>query len=202
MELIEFKQKMTELQQIIIDGIMYFSAWRALSYIDEKTGKTLNRYKGLFLPAQQSFKKMALLEFSKIFNRDKRTSSLRNILEAAIVNRELLTPYAEDSDFQEILHWLAANEDLLKRLKDFRNQRLAHHDSIVVFKSLLYGEVKTLIEEIQKEFNLLKSLHDNGETAFEFIVEQTENDVLEVIKIMRQDRDNALKLQERRHKEI
>ncbi len=189
----EFEKRMAELQNIIVDGIVYFTAWRTLSDLDNDMARALNRYKGLFLPTQLSLKNMALLQFSKIFDCDARTSSLRNLLTVAIENQKLLTSHAKESDLQNIKRWIDDNENLLDRLKRFRNKRIAHHDSIYTRQSLLFGEVKKLVDEVQSMFNLLRFGHDRSTTSFEYIVKDTERHTSQVIQIIREERDRDIK---------
>ena len=67
----------------------------------------------------------ALMQFAKVFDRDPRTISLRNLLIAARENRKDLVPYAKDQDLIDIEQKINASESLLERLKCYRDQRLA-----------------------------------------------------------------------------
>ena len=83
MERQEFKRQLDELGKVISDGIAYFSAWRGLMVEDEDSAQALNRYRGLFLTARVALLKMTLIQFAKVFDRDRRTVSLRNLLAEA-----------------------------------------------------------------------------------------------------------------------
>ena len=128
----EFKRQLDELCKVISDGIAYFSAWRGLMVEDEDSAHALNRYRGLFLPARSALLWMTLMQFAKVFDRDSRTVSLRNLLTAAKKDREHLTPYATEENLRHIEQKVDASEGLLERLKRLRIQRIAHHDAITV----------------------------------------------------------------------
>lgn len=192
MELEEFKKQLGELRTIITDGIAYFSAWYSIANLDESQAKALNRYRGFFLPARNSLKSMALLQFAKVFDKDYRAVSLRNLLTAVNNNPNLLTPHAEENDLQDIMAKIDTNEKLLAPLKNLRDQRLAHHDSsISEDTSLTYGQVKQLINDLKDMYNLLSRGHERSTTSFDHITSEAERNTLDVIRIMCEERDRA-----------
>ena len=194
MEFQEFKHQLDELRDIISDGIAYFSAWKGLMVGDEDSAQSLNRYRGLFLPARNALLWSALMQFAKVFDRDPRTVSLRNLLTVAKNNKENLTPYATEDDLLDIEQKIDASETLLERLKGFRDQRLAHHDATVTGRvSLLFGEVERLIDEVKSMYNSLRRVHDRSTTAFDYLARKAERNTSEVVSIMREEKDRALR---------
>lgn len=156
---------------------------------DEDSAHALNRYRGLFLPARNALLWMALMQLAKVFDRDTRTVSMRNLLTAAENDRENLTPYATEEDLRDIGQKIDASESLLKRLKAFRDQRLAHHDAIIAGDvSLPYGDMRKLVEEIKSMYNSLTRGHDRSTTAFEFLVREAERHTSEVVNIIHKER--------------
>ena len=150
MEPQEFKRQLDELGKIITNGIAYFTVWRGLMVEDEVSAHALNRYRGLFLPARNALLWMTFMQFAKVFERDPRTISLRNLLTAAEKDLENLTPHAIEENLQQLKKQIDTSEDLLERLKRLRDQRIAHHDAIVAGDtSLLYGETRKLVEEVK-----------------------------------------------------
>jgi AbiU2 len=77
----EFNQQLDELRQIIWEGVACYWAWRELLIEDKETLTALNRYRAFFSPARASLQTKALLQFSKAFDSDSRTVSLRKFLE-------------------------------------------------------------------------------------------------------------------------
>lgn len=194
MERSEFKRQLDELGTIITDSIAYFLAWQGLMVDDEVSAHALNRYRGLFLPARNALLWMTLMQLAKVFDRDTRAVSMRNLYTAAENNRKNLTPYATEEDLRDIGQKIDTSESLLKRLKGFRDQRLAHHDAIVAGDvSLPYGDVRKLVEEIKSMYNSLTRGHDRSTTAFEYLTREVERHTSQVVNIMREERDRAIR---------
>lgn len=159
---------------------------------DKVSAQALNRYRALFLPARNALLWAALMQFAKVFDRDSRTVSLRNLLTTAKNDRKNLTPYATEESLLEIEQNIDASEGLLQRLKGYRDQRLAHHDATVTGNvSLLYGEVQKLVEEIKSMYNSLRLGHDRSTTAFEYLTREAEWHTSEVVRIMREEKQRA-----------
>lgn len=192
MERQEFKRQLVELRKIIADGIAYFSAWRGLRVGDEDSAQALNRYRGLFLPAQIALQSQTLMQFAKVFDKHPKTISLRNLLAVANENRQNLTPHATEKDLQDIEQKISDSGSLLTRLKRYRDTRLAHHDAIVAGDtSLPYGEVNKLADEVKSMYNLLTKGHDRSVTNFEQLARDAARHTSEVVRIMREERDRA-----------
>ena len=161
---------------------------------DDESAHALNRYRGLFLPARGALLWMAFMQFNKVFDRDQRTVSLRNLLSIAKTNQVELTPNATVEDLKYIEEQVDKNEELLERLKRLRDQRIAHHDAISSGdRSVLYGEVQKLVDDIKSMYNKLRSGHDGVFTAFDYIVRDAERHTSEVAQIMRDERDRAVR---------
>jgi hypothetical protein len=193
MEPQEFKRQLDELRRIISDGVAYFSVWRGLMVEDEVSAHALNRYRGMFLPARTALHWMMLLQFAKVFDPDTRTISLRNLLTIAKANRESLTPYASEENLQKLEEQIDTNEDLLKRLKSLRDQRIAHHDAEITGDTqLLYGETKKFVDAVKSMYNSLTRYHDRSTTSFEYLTSEAEEHTSEVVQIMREDREKRL----------
>jgi hypothetical protein len=194
MEPQEFKRQLTELGKIITDGIAYFTVWRGLMVEDEVSAHALNRYKGMFLPARTALHWMTLLQFAKVFDRDPRTISLRNLLTAAENDRENLTPHATEKNLKTLRQQIDTSEDLLERLKNLRDQRIAHHDAIIASDTrLLYGETRKFVEEVKSMYNSLTSYHDRSTTIFEYLAKEAERHTSDVVSIMREERDRVMR---------
>jgi hypothetical protein len=191
----EFKRQLQELRQVISDCVAYFSAWRGLMVEDEESARALNRYRGLFLVSRDALQKMLLLQLAKVFDPDPRTTGIRKLLSAARENRENLIPHVTEEDLRDVEHRVDASEDLLNRLKRYRDQRLAHHDAIDEDMRLSddmrvrFGEVRDLIEEVKSIYNLL----EEGHTSFEHLTSLAKFHADEVVRIMREDRDRAIR---------
>ncbi|MEE9325502.1 MAG: hypothetical protein V3U90_08155 [Dehalococcoidia bacterium] len=186
----EFKRQLDELSTVILDGIIYFTVWDGLMVESDEAAQALNRYRGLFLPARNALLWMALLQLAKVFDRDPRTVSFRNLISAAKENREDLTPHATEEDLNQIQQQVDDNEALLERLKRLRDQRIAHHDSTTSGdRTVLFGELQRLVEEIKSMYNSLRRGHDRACIAFDVPIGDAERHTSEVVRIMCEDRD-------------
>jgi len=192
MELGEFKRQLHELRDVLTNGIAYFSAWYRIANLDDRSANALSRYRGFFLPAQLSLKQMALLQFAKVFDRDRRTVSLYNLLSAAKNEPRLLVPYAKENDLQNLESKITRNDELLSHLKSYRDQRLAHHDQTVSRDtSLPFGQVRRLIDEVKEIYNSLSNWHEGSTTSFDFLSREAERHTSEVIEMMCEEMDRA-----------
>jgi hypothetical protein len=175
MEIEDYKKQLSELRNIIIDGIVYFSVWYVMSNLDADMARGLNRYRGFFLSARKSLNDMALLQFAKVFDNNPRTVSLRNLLLVARTNPTVLVPYAKEDDLDKLESKIDSNEELLGRLKNYRDQRLAHHDRKVTRDtSLKYGQMRQLIDDVKDMYNSLSQGHEQLITSFDFITREAQ----------------------------
>jgi hypothetical protein len=188
----EFGRQLRELQDTIVFGIGCFQAWQGIADLDDDSADALNRYRGFFLPAQRSLREVALLQFSKALDRHRGTVSLPNLLSAAMANSKVLVPRAELADLENLERRLAANDDLVRRLKSCRDQRLAHQDQrITKDTSLPFGEVRQLVEDIQAMFNSLSSWHNGSTISFDGITRMSESHTREVKRLAEAERERA-----------
>ena len=194
MERQEFKRQLDELGRIILEGIAYFTVWHGLVAEDEDTAKALNRYRGLFLPAQIGLKWMTLLQFSKVFDRHSKAISLSNLLTVAKQNPGELIPHATKENLRDIEQKIENSKDLLTRLKRVRDKRIAHHDAIIAGDThLLYGETRKLVEEVKSMYNSLTIYYDRSSTIYDFFVREAERHTSQVVDIIRKEKDRAIR---------
>ena len=184
----DFKKQLDELGKVITDGISYLLVWRGLMVEDEESAKALDRYRGMFLPARSALLNMALMQFAKVFDKDTRTNSLRILLKAAQNDPINLTPHATENELTQISQDIDAIEDILERLKNHRDQRLAHHDAITQSDaSITSGEIIKLVEDIKTMYNSLTKSHDRSITLYDWFSSEAERHTSNVVGVMRDD---------------
>jgi hypothetical protein len=193
----EYKKRLTDLQFIITHGLGYFKAWAKIYNRDEETARALNRYKGLIILTQYSFRDIAHLQFAKVFDTDPRTSSLRVLLKEAKENPDELTPNATSEELADLESQIDSNEDLLERLKTFRDQYLAHHDAHPDENRLNFGEMNQLADDIQSWFNSLSSWHDQNITIFDHYYQEAEKHTSDLVQLVREERKRVLEQRQR-----
>jgi len=160
---------------------------------NDDSAEALNRYRGFFLPARDALLWMSLLQFAKVFDRDPRTASLRNLLNAAKTNQAQLAPSSTTEELNNIGQEIDNKQEILERLQRVRSQRIAHHDAIKSGdSSVLYGEVRQLVEDIKSMYNKLRCGHDGVTTSFDRLARDAERHTFELIQIMRDERTRAI----------
>jgi len=156
---------------------------------NEDAAKSLNRFRGFFLPARNSLLNMALMQFAKVFDKHKSTVSLRNLIEAAESDPINLAKNAVEGELENIKLNIASNEKLLEDLKTYRDKRLAHHDFIAPSDThLQYGKIRDLVKSTQSAYNQLTKYFDSSITIFESLEKESERHTREVIELMMEER--------------
>ncbi|MFC1915173.1 hypothetical protein ACFLW4_00535 [Chloroflexota bacterium] len=192
-ERIQFEHKLDQLQKIIMDGVAYFTLWRCLMVDDDNTAQALNRYKGIFSPARNALFWSALLQLSKVYDKDTRTVSLVNLLKLA-KNNTTLVPYANTEELEQLQQSIDNNTEILGRLKSFRDQRLAHYDANLSGDiQLPYGEIRVLLEQTQSIYKSLKIYHEKMVVSFDYIVKQIEFHASNVIRLVVEEREKDIR---------
>ena len=87
----EFKRRLDQLRQVIIDGLVYYAAWKNLllreegkvSWSLEEQNRVLGRFRGFLTPVGHALPNTALMQFAKVFDTHRRAASLLNLLRAA-----------------------------------------------------------------------------------------------------------------------
>lgn len=188
----EFENQFIYLRKIILDGISYFIVWQALNreyedsisiHVDKNS--VWRQYNGFFAPVRNALLWSTLMQLSKAFDRNSKTVSLINLLIKTRNNAEELSPYATQDELEAIQARIAKNSQLLDKLWNYRNKRLAHYDStemqILVIPS---DEVNTLVEETKAILNLFKYACEGQSDTFEDIMANVTIHTSQVIGIL------------------
>lgn len=187
MEPQEFRSQLEQLQWVIIRGLAYFQVWRDLMVEDEASARGLDRYRGVFQPAREALREMALLDFAKVFDDDRKAVSFRNLLKEAKRDPQKLIPHRTDETLLAIEERLEANKAVLDSLKKARNKRLAHHDPIVPRdSSVTYGPFLRLTEDVKTMYNLLSAAHYKTATHFEPALREAHLHTYQLVKLLRE----------------
>ena len=188
----KFRNNLLDLRKTILDGISYFIVWQALNIEYEDSIQNLRspkdfwwRYRGFFAPARNALLWSTLMQLSKAFDKHPGTASFDNLLTRARNNIKELTPYATQDSLEDIQVKIHKNFELLKRLREYRNKKLAHLDSEFNGNiALTLKDVSTLIEETKSIFNSLKYSCDGEYDNFIEIMEDVSLHTSQVISIM------------------
>jgi len=150
----------------------------------------INRYKNFFIPSKEALRVYFLLELAKMFDVSDKSLHITKIVNCAQSQIKKLTAddfkeFNQDRDFlkeliknyegisqkdiKEIKEILEENEDVLQRLKDYRNQYLAHDD--IDKEKILIGEdeINNLFEALGKIMNLISSKLNHSSSMWNHI---------------------------------
>lgn len=194
----KFEHQLFSLRKIILDGVSYFIVWQGLTREYEDSIRHLGQhtgfwwqYRGFFAPTRKALLFCALMQLSKAFDKDTRNISFGNILKIALENRQELAPHATRSSLKSILNRIHNNTETFKRLKLYRNKRLAHYDADLTNNiELPLEEVQTLIEETKSIYNSIKFACERKYDDFNDIMENVSLHTKQVISFM-SDRNNG-----------
>ena len=97
LEQVQFEKQLFQLKIIILDGLSYFIVWQGLNIEFEKGYNRPNKekdcwwhYRGFLGPTRKALSGSALIQLSKVFDKDIRNISIRKVLKLQLENKELL----------------------------------------------------------------------------------------------------------------
>ncbi len=164
----EFKRQLAELSRVVFAASNYFVIWKAL-WPTEEAGETINRHAHFFSPVRNALRGMVLIELAKMFDGDANAISLTKLVATARRGGSRLVPNSTNDDMRRLARQLDQYNDLRNRIKQMRDQHLAHLDpSPLVHAPLPLGEIEALIAGVQAMLNDLSRWHDQSITAYVF----------------------------------
>lgn len=188
-----FRNQLLELRRSILDGLSYFIVFQGLNIEFEKGYNSLSKdkdfwwhYRGFLAPTRKALSGSALIQLSKVYDKDSRTVSIRTILNLLLENNVELSPHSTREDLNAIQVKIDSNSEILERLKLLRDKRLAHHDSGVTDDiELPYNDVTTLIEETKSIYNSIIYSHEGQYDDFDDIMEPVHLHTKQLIDLLR-----------------
>lgn len=191
----EFRKRLDRLHEVLFRGLLYYTVWKNLSLHDpskvswslEEQNEVFGRFPGVITPVAQALHDMALMEFAKLFDTNRRTASLINLLSAARQDPSLI-PRASAGDMDEVSARLQQSEPMLTRLKRKRDQELAH----VYPQPLRVGPIRntefdTLVDDVKSAFNFLSTAHDGRFLSWEHSLRTADDHTTQILGILREE---------------
>ena len=191
----EFRKRLDRLHEVLFRGLLYYTVWKDLLLYDptkvswslQEQNKVLGRFLGFFTPVALALHDMALMEFAKLFDTKRRTTSLVNLLSAAQQDPRLI-PGASTGDVAKVSAQLQQNQPILIRLKRMRNQQLAH----VYLQPVAVGPIRNtefdkLVEDAKSAFNSLSTAHDGRFVSWEYPLQTADRGAREILRILREE---------------
>lgn len=191
----EFRKRLDRLREVLGRGLLYYTVWKNLSLHDpskvswslEEQNEVLGRFHGFITPVALALHDMALMEFAKLFDTERRTASLVNLLSAAQQDPRLI-PGASTDDVAKVSAQLQQSQPILIRLKGVRNQQLAH----VYLQPMAVGPIRNtdldkLADDVKSAFNFLSTAHDGRVVSWEYSLQTADRDTRAILRILREE---------------
>ncbi len=183
----EFARQLNELQREIFHAILSYQVWLALWETPEVVN-ILNRYRGFFIPVRDALYGIMVMGFAKVFDRDSRTMSLKNLMKEAKEDVAQLVPNMTIEKIEELEQRLSNHDAILEVIKQLRNQRFAHLDANPQPKlPLIKRDVDQMIETLKDVFNQLSLGHDRGSYDWSFQSRRSVWETSEILRILGED---------------
>lgn len=191
----EFRKRLDQLREVIARGLAYYAVWKKLSLHDaskvswslEDQNSLFGRFRGFFTPVGFALDDMALIEFVKVFDTDRRTASLTNLLRAARQDTTLI-PHASAGDMDKLSAQLRESKRLLTALKRKRDQQLVHIDvDPLPVDPIRTTELDKLVEALKSAFNSLSTAHDGQFLSWEASLRQIDDHTIAILRILQEE---------------
>jgi len=183
----EFKRQLDELQRQIFHAIVSYHVRLALWETPEVVD-ILNRYRGFFIPVRDALYGTWVMGFAKVFDRDSRTVSLKNLMKVAKEDVSNLVPKMTGKKIDELEQRLSQHDTILRTIKRLRDQHLAHLDAAPEPKlPLIKKDVDQMIETLEDVFNQLSQGHDGSEYSWSYQTNRSAWETSEILRILSED---------------
>jgi hypothetical protein len=180
-----FSRQLKELRIQASDAVLSYKVYLAL-WPTEDAVDLLNRHRGFFLPVRKALYQNMMMGLAKVFDGNKRTMSLVNLLHEAKKTTTDLVPALSVTDIQAMEAQLSGERHVIGRIRNLRDQTLAHSDAKPKPSTLPQkGEVDNLIKIIEEVFNKLSSGHERSVYDWSFIKERSAKETSEVLRILK-----------------
>ncbi len=192
MEHKEFSRRLNELQKQIFHAILSYDVYMAL-WPTEEAVHTLNLYGGLFIHVRNALYQAMIMGFARIFDLNKQTMSLINLLRAAKSHHPKLTPNLTIIEIDDMTKRVLQHKGVLTKIKKLRDQQLAHLDAKLEASSPpTIGEIDSLIETLDEVFNKLSYGHDKSKYSRSFQQNRSKEDTARVLHILKEEREKRI----------
>ena len=181
-----FSEGLSAVQEDILAAML---AWEIYleSWPTEAVVLVLNSHIDFFRPVRRSLLDSTIVSLGKVFDNDKRTWSLSNLLNYAEKDPATLVPNLAPADLGELRQKLDQIDlaDKVEKIKALRDQRVAHHDRTPIPKeSTTIGDINDLLELVQNIRNQLQHGHDRSRTVTHSYRERARSETAAILDIL------------------
>jgi hypothetical protein len=182
----EFSRQLKELQSQIFHAMLSYKVYIAL-WPTKEVVDILNRHRGFFSPVRIALYETMIMGFAKVFDKDTRTISLINLLHEAKRNTADLVPHLSTSDLQDMEDNLLQHETIRNKIKNLRDQQLAHLDANPKpSPPPKKVEIDSIINTLEEVFNKLSSGHNESVYDWSFQKKHSATETSEVLSILQE----------------
>ncbi len=123
----------------------------------------LNKYRGFFTPTIYAHRDLLFIKLCNVMDKKGRAPGLYRILKMVDEHKDV----GAGVDIPALCSRLEKHEDILRRIKNFRDTRAAHWDTEVAesIKEIRFDEISSLLKEIEAIFNEIHRAHIKGATS-------------------------------------
>jgi len=183
----DFKRQLDELQRQIFRAIVSYQVrlalWETLGVVD-----ILNAYRDFFMPVRDALYGTWVMGFAKVFDRDSRTVSLKNLMKVAKKDVANLVPNMTKEKIDELEQRLSRRDAVLKSIKKLRDQYFAHLDAAPEPKlPLIKKDVDQMIGTLEDVFNQLSQGHDGSVYSWSYQANRSAWQTSEILRILSED---------------
>lgn len=183
----EFARQLNELQREVFHAIVSYQVRLALRETPEVVD-ILNRYRGFFIPVRDALYETMVIGFAKVFDRDSRTMSLKNLMRIAKGNVAQLVPNMTIEKIEELERRLSQHDAVLKAIKKLRDQHFAHLDASPEPElPLIKRDMEQMIETLKDVFNQLSAGHDKSVYSWSYQTNRSGWETSEILRILSED---------------
>ena len=191
----EFRKRLDRLHEVLFRGLAYYTVWKRLLLHDpgrvswslQEQNEVLGRYHGFITPVAFALRDMALMEFTKMFDADRRTASLVNLRNAARQDPNLV-PRAGTGDLDGVSARLQQSQPILARLRRRRNQQIAHvYPQPTPVSPVRNTDLDKLVDAVKSAFNLLSTAHDGRFVSWEYPLKTADEHTIATLHVLRKE---------------
>ena len=159
-----FESLLEEIRVQLLLAQTHFDIWEALFFRTEEETAVLDRYKGFFAPTIDAHIDRFFIRASNVVGNNPQAPSFYRLFRL-IDKEDSLAPgirlRAQRSRLTQLMR------SILDRIKTFRDQRVAHWDTIANPEPVLAEEARSVLSELQDIFNDIHFAHTGRKWSFE-----------------------------------
>ena len=187
---LKFEYLLDELRKQILEANIHFGICEDLWPTQQRV-KTINRYRGYFIPARSAHFNQFTIKISEIFSNRLTAPSLYNIFKMLKINPTL----APGIEVPRMAKKLRQHKKTKEAIIEYRNRSAAHYDvtmrligeistnkESVKRKPILFGDTTNMLNDIQEIFNDISGAHSRNLWSFKPLEHNHTNYILDELE--------------------